>query len=512
MPSGGGRRGGGGGIGGGLIGALLPMLFRNPKLLLIGAVILGILWFMGGLDGCGSMMQQAGGGDLASLFSRGADLDPAQYDKAEVYEPLADNVKNPLPERVTLAEFAPPRRNQGQQGSCVAWASAYAARSIIQNRAASDGEATAFSPSFTYNRIKIENSGCQGSYILRAMEDMLARGAVPYSEFAYTDQDCSAQPDSEDERIAAQYRIKGFQRLSRSDDPDSPVDMLAMKQYLAQGSPVVIGMMVGGSFMQAMQGRDTWIPTQEDTRMNSFGGHAMCVIGYDDYKEGGAFQIMNSWGKEWGLNGLAWVPYDAFSYFTREAYAIYPMSGSAEAKPDRFDIRFGLAIVDDQGAPTGAHIALAHHGGRVFRTPSPVPKGTRFKIEVTNNLECYTYLYGQETDGRAYVLFPYTAKHSPYCGVTGMRQFPRDHSLTADDAGDLDVMAILVANQPFDYRSIEAGLQESESNGLADGLPNVLGSELLPAESARYSSGETFGAVAPTTSNAMAIILQIDKR
>ncbi|MCB9184600.1 MAG: peptidase C1 [Flavobacteriales bacterium] len=512
MPSGGGRSGGGG-IGGGLLGALLPLLFRNPKLLLIGAVILGIVWFMGGLDGCGGAMSDSGG--LLAQLTRGATLDPAEYDKAEVYEPLADNVKSPLPERASLERFAPPRRNQGQQGSCVAWASAYAARSIIHNQAA-ESQSAAFSPSFMYNRIKIENSDCQGSYILRAMDDMLKRGAVPFSQFAYTDQSCSARPDAETERAAERYRIKGFQRLSRSDDPNSPVDMVAMKQYLSQGSPVVIGMMVGGSFMQDMMGREVWIPTQADTRLQGFGGHAMCVIGYDDYKlggeSGGAFQIMNSWGPEWGKNGIAWVPYDAFGYFAKEAYAVYPMGENAEERTDRYDIRFGLAVVDEQGKPTGAHIALEHRGGRVFRTAGAIPKGTRFKIEVTNNLECYTYLYGQEVDGSPYVLFPYTPKHSPYCGTTGMRQFPRDQSLTADDAGTLDVMAILVSNQPFDYPDINERMKRSGRSGLNEALPAVLGEELLPAADASYTSGETFGAVAPATRNALAVILEIEKR
>jgi len=490
------------------------MLFRNPKLLIIAAVVLAILYFMGGLDGCGNMMQQSEGGGLLEQLTKGATLDPAEYDKAEVYEPLADNVKNPLPERASLERFAPPRLNQGQQGSCVAWASAYAARSIIHNQAsgAAPDRATAFSPSFMYNRIKIENSGCQGSYIKRAMDDLLARGAVPFSQFAYTDQDCNARPDAEDEQTAARYRIKGSQRLSKSDDPNSPVDMVAMKQYLSQGSPIVIGMMVGGSFMQDMQGRDTWIPTQEDTQMNGFGGHAMCVIGYDDYKEGGAFQIMNSWGKEWGKNGIAWVPYDAFSYFTKEAYAVYPMGQSAEEKPDRFDIRFGLAIVDERGVATGAHIALEHRGGRIFRTSSPIPKGTRFKVEVSNNLECYTYIFGEETDGSTYTLFPYTPKHSPYCGTTGMRQFPKDNSLTADDVGNMDVMAILVANQAFDYPAINSRMTSLPQRGLDAKLAAVLGSELLSADAATYSSGETFGAGAKATTNALAIVLQIDKR
>lgn len=503
--------GGGGGIGGGIIGALLPLLFRNPKLLIV-VLILGALWFFFG-KGCNTD-PNAAGGDLMSLFTKGATLDPAEYDKAKVYEPLADNVKSPLPERYSLQEFAPPRLNQGQQGSCVAWASAYAARSIINNRATGEAPSreTAFSPSFLYNQIKIENSGCQGSYILRAMENMLQNGVAPLSKFAYTDQNCDREPGSEERSIAQRYRIKGFQRLSASDDPNSPVDMVAMKQYLSQGSPVVIGMMVGGSFMQDMQGRDTWIPTREDTQMNGFGGHAMCVIGYDDYKEGGAFQIMNSWGKDWGKNGIAWVPYDAFSYFAKEAYAVYPMGESADEKPDRFDIRFGLAIVDQRGVATGAHIALEHRGGRIFRTSSPIPKGTRFKVEVSNNLECYTYIFGEETDGSTYTLFPYTPKHSPYCGTTGMRQFPKDNSLTADDVGNMDVMAILVANQAFDYPAINSQMTSARERGLDAKLAAVLGKELLGADAANYSSGETFGAGARATTNALAIVLQIDKR
>ncbi|HMZ50188.1 MAG TPA: hypothetical protein PLP28_14485, partial [Flavobacteriales bacterium] len=170
-------RGGGGSPnigGGGLIGMLLPMLFKNPKLLLILLVVGGLFYFMGGSKGCAG----GGGGGVAevvsNLFNKGATLDPKEYDKAEVFEPLADNVKNPLPEKVSLEAFAPPRLNQGQQGSCVAWASAYAARSIVNNAATKQTPTTAnaFSPSFLYNQIKIENSGCQGSYLIRAMENM----------------------------------------------------------------------------------------------------------------------------------------------------------------------------------------------------------------------------------------------------------------------------------------------------------------------------------------------------
>jgi hypothetical protein len=276
----------------------------------------------------------------------------------------------------------------------------------------------------------------------------------------------------------------------------------------------VIGMMVGGSFMQDMEGREKWLPTQSDYQMAGFGGHAMCVIGYDDYKFGeeGGFQLQNSWTPQWGKNGRAWVRYSDFAFFCKEAYAVYPQNEGVDVKPTEFDIRFGLAQVDAKGSATGAHIALRHQQGRVFRTATPIHKGDRFKIEVTNNAECYTYLFGLETDGSTYVLFPYTPKHSPYCGITGTRIFPRDQSLTADEVGDMDVMAILVANQPMDYPKINDAMKASPAQGLDAKLAAVLGDELTAADAPTYTEGETFGAKAPAETNTLAIVLQIDKR
>lgn len=513
-------RGGGGfpnigGGGGGLIGALLPLLFKRPKLLLVLVAVLAVLYFLGGSKGC----NMEGGGNAANvvsnLFNRGATLDPSQYDKAEVFEPLADNVKNPLPERVTLESFAPPRLNQGQQGSCVAWASAYAARSIVNNEATKQTPRTetAFSPSYLYNQIKLGND-CQGSYLVRAMETMQKGGVAPFSKFAYDDQDCSRPPTDEAREAAKNFRIKGFQRLSKSDDPESKVDMLAMKQQLNQGAPVVIGMMVGGSFMQEMEGQEKWVPNDMDYQMSGFGGHAMCVIGYDDYKFGqdGGFQLMNSWGTDWGKNGLAWVSYRDFDFFAKEAYAVYPQGEGVDVKPSRFDLRFGLAVVDAKGKATGENIPLRREGGRVFRTTKPIAKGTRFKIEVTNNAECYTYLFGEETDGSTYVLFPYTPKHSPYCGITGTRVFPKDHSLTADEMGTTDVMAILVYNQPVNYPQVNEVMKQNAAKGLEAKLTAALGNELMNADGLTYSEGATFGASGPAGSNAVAFVLKIDKR
>lgn len=509
--------GGGGGLGS-LLPILISMLMKNPKLMIVVLGIGALLYFTGGLKGC----LGEGGGNVSQLlqFATGGNMDPAVYDKAEVYEPLADNVSAPLPERFSLEKYAPKRLNQGQQGSCVAWASAYAARTIVQAAAnEQDPNGTAFSPAYMYNQIKIEGSDCQGSYIDRAMKQMSQSGALPFSQFAYTDQSCAKEPSTEEMQRAMPFKIKGYQRLSQSGDPRSMVDMGAMKQQLSQGSPIVIGMMVGGSFMQDMMSQDKWLPKQSDYAMSGFGGHAMCVIGYDDYKfqdeyakPMGGFQIMNSWGPEWGKNGLAWVSYDDFAHFTKEAYAVYPMGEGVDVAPRTFDIRFGLPVVDAAGEVTGEYIALRHTGGRTFRTETPVAKGTRFKVEMTNNVECYAYCFGQETDGSTYILFPNTPKHSPYCGITGTRQFPRDQSMTADEVGTTDVMTILVYREAVDFNKVDAALKASNAPTLDARLNAVLGGELVEAGSMSYSAGKTFGASGPATKAAMAIVLEIEKR
>ena len=91
---------------------------------------------------------------------------------------------------------------------------------------------------------------------------------------------------------ARQYKMRGFNRLTPG-DRNNVIDLHAIKENISQGAPVVIGMQVGGSYMQPMMGKDLWEPTQEDRAMIGFGGHAQCVVAYDDSKYGGAFLIMN---------------------------------------------------------------------------------------------------------------------------------------------------------------------------------------------------------------------------
>lgn len=491
---------------GGGFGALLPLLIsivsRNPKLLFLLIAAALLFWIFGG-GGALIADQDANSAD----YGLGMEMRQEVYDQANVYEPLADNKKNPLPERISLIDHAPARLNQGRQGSCVGWASSYAARTILHARQTGiNPNRMPFSPSYVYNQIALE--GCQGSYMINAMETLLKDGDVPMSQFAYDERTCQVQPDRSIRANASEYRIRGYNRLSMDHDKYA-VNMLAIKQNLAQGAPVVIGMQVGGSFMQAMQGKETWIPTRGDYSMRGFGGHAMCVIGYDDYHYNGegAFQIMNSWGPEWGKDGIGWVRYKDFEHFTKEAYGYYPMGDATRVTTTALNASVGLI-----NTGTGNYLQLKQEGVNSFSTVRPISPGDKFKVEMTNSVECYVYIFGQETDGSSYVLFPYTAKHSPYCGITGTRIFPRDYSMVADDLGNRDYIAAVFTKTAIDFDRMNTMINQASGTNYSDKVQNALGNAGL--RDVAFTSGDQIGfKVSQMTENqALGVVIAMDKQ
>lgn len=526
---GGGFSGGGRGGGGGLI-SFLPMLLslfagrgRNTSgggtgggcggksiiLLVIVAVAGYFFFFRGGSDNSGGIVSNV----VKNIFSQsGYNFSPEQFKKASVYEGLeADNTKNPLPESVSLLRFAPDRQNQGKQGSCVAWSSVYAARTIVE--AASTGQSgnsTAYSPAFVYNQIGLED--CQGSYIQNAMEFMTNKGVLPYNDFPYTDEECSRQPTQSLWNKASQNRMHGFTRLTNGESVNG-INVRAVKEHLAKDAPVVIGMMVGGTFMQEMMGKEMWAPTSEDRSQMGFGGHAMCVIGYDDRKQ--AFQIMNSWGPEWGNNGIGWVRYADFKEFVREAYGIDPMPKRGDALNQAFECNIGLVKNDNK-----QYIPLKVKSGNVFETVSTVAPGTAFKMEIKNATECNIYIFGQETDGSSYTLFPYPDKtdptktqFSPYCGITGYRLFPRGKSMVPDNVGTKDVFAIVVTKKAIDWYATNTAISNSTKSDygskVREGLQN---SDITGVRFATGSGGTINFKADDDQKNAVICVVEVNKQ
>ncbi len=477
----------------------IPMLLRMFKgkwLFLL--IIAGVVYYFWSKSGSSLLS------DDSSNPGRGCEMKQEIYDQAEVYEPLAVD-RNTMPSSVSLEKYCPPRLNQGQQGSCVGWGSSYAARTILEaTRTGQNPKDIAFSPAYLYNQIGLE--GCQGAYIKNAMDVLSRQGDLPFSQFPYDQYSCDNQPSSSQVAQAAQYRMKGYNRLSVGSE-DYKTDINGIKQHLAAGAPVVFGMFVTESFTNGMMGRKVWRPTSRDYNGPNLGGHCMCLVGYDDNFEGGAFQVMNSWGKEWGENGIAWIKYNDFLSFTQEAYGTYPMGSISTTSSEKLAALLGLVDTDSK-----KYIPLTYVSGNVFKSSSALRKGQKFKIEIKNSTECYVYCFTEESNGTSSVLFPYNKKHSPYCGVTGSRLFPKNQSMIPDEVGNKDYMAVIVSKTPLDYAALNNKINQSRQVGYANKINDVFRNTTLQDVRFGNSNGAMAFQADKPEKKAVAMIVEISKQ
>lgn len=95
------------------------------------------------------------------------------------------------------------------------------------------------------------------------------------------------------------------------------MDKNEIKKILKE-KPLVSVMAVYQSFLHYRRG--VYHPLENDPFV---GFHCIAVVGYDD--DLGAWLIRNSWGRDWGMDGYAWVKYG-----TCLMYAMYELEVDPE--------------------------------------------------------------------------------------------------------------------------------------------------------------------------------------
>ncbi|HNU87505.1 MAG TPA: hypothetical protein PKJ94_04420, partial [Ferruginibacter sp.] len=164
------------------------------------------------------------------------------------------------------------------------------------------------------------------------------------------------------------------------------------------------------------------------------------------------------------------------------------------------------------------YIPLRLKSGNVFETVNTVAPGTKFKMEIKNSVECYTYIFGQETDGSSYTLFPYPSKEdatktsfSPYCGITGYRLFPRGKSLVPDNVGNKDVFAIVVTKQALDWYAVNNAISKSSGNSYAGKVAAALNQQGIGNVRFATGNGGTINFREDGAQNAVICLVEVNK-
>jgi len=245
-----------------------------------------------------------------------------------------------LPQSVDLAADCAPINDQGNWGSCTAFAVGDGAYNHELNRIYHPfgwdlaNPAYRVSPKYLYivsgELEGVPPGGDYGRWTDQVIEGLVDHGVAtelnaPY-DLIYDNNWSQAALDD-----AQVLKINSWQRV----DCSTADGIANVKTILAlQRKPLAFQMYLDASFF-AYQAGQVWYP-QSDIPV---GGHAMCIVGYDDAK--GAFKVRNSWGEYWGDNGYVWIAYDAFLAYSTGALAYTLTDEYAPAVATHFGLPSG---------------------------------------------------------------------------------------------------------------------------------------------------------------------------
>jgi len=443
---------------------------------------------------------------FAQSYGKGAILDPERYEQTDAKPVLVTRSYTSLPRSVSLNQYSPIPEDQGPYGTCVGWSTAFAARTISESIAlertirtsASDN---AFSPAFIYKNIS-DNEGQNGAAISFALNFMKDSGIVKRQ---------AAEKTTAFEKIplslfinARRYPISGYVRLfsnPRSIPGTTNERVPPVKKSLAEGKPVIIGMNCPDSFEEA---KDIWRP-MENPNVN-YGGHAMCVVGYDDDKD--AFEIQNSWGTDWGNEGYIWIRYGDFAAFIYEAYEIIEnLANYTES------VQFAASIeIEVYNDARGMPVTFDRQG--FYRTRLSYKEGIQFQFQMTNRQPAYVYAFSMDNSSTEIErVFP-PEKTSPVLDYSESTvAWPGEYeSMRLTGPADTDFLIVLYSKEALDIGAIERRFA-SERGSFPQRVEKAVGPNFIPYDGVQYASNKMeFTAQTQNPLAVLGLLLAIDRQ
>ena len=445
-------------------------------------------------------------------YPRGAILDAESYDTLPRRAFLATRSYEGLPRSFSLKQYAPLPGDQENYGTCVAWAAAYAARTIAESvaldrRNQTETTQNVFSPVYIYRNIQPDDHDLQrGAQIHWALDLMRDSGAVRMLDIErsvdFRRVDVSLYRDSR------RYPIGGYVTLFSREDRQKPALVTRIvKKSLTEGKPVIIGMNTPDSFLEA---RNVWQPRENPE--NYYGGHAMCVVGYDD--ERGAFELLNSWGRKWGNGGFIWVPYRAFVDFVMESYEMIENLASF-SDTVRFEGFARLEIVDRAGASRQARFTRTPDG--YYKAAEVYTEGTQFRFVMGAGENAYAYTFAVSQPSRdgslssPILLFP-------QAGVLPLLNYRdsavilpgEDNTFSLDADAGTEYFITLYSKQTLDIQAIMRRFASLRGT-LSDRLPKAVGNNFWRTMS--YNENEASFTAQPDDPRAItALVVAVEHR
>lgn len=276
------------------------MSLRRSTLQLVSLGALALMALGCGVKGVAPGVAKAGGYALRAAGQPGgrfAGFDVQRYRTVNLPNARPKQLPSPsapLPPKVDLRAQATGIYDQLELGSCTAYAVGKGLREFMLK---ASGQPTELSGLFLYyeaRKLRGNTAEDSGSTVSDAMKAAGAVGCAPEAVWPYDLFKFAEKPPSEAYKAAKAFRLQGGVQLAGLSD---------IKKALAAGQMVVFGMYIFRPFRD-LEVDTVPMPGDHDVPV---GGHAIAVVGYDDQRQ--ALLLRNSFGRQWGKEGHAYLPY-----------------------------------------------------------------------------------------------------------------------------------------------------------------------------------------------------------
>jgi hypothetical protein len=286
---------------------------------------------------------------------------------------------------------------------------------------------------------------------------------------------------------------------------DDTAKIQAVKKALSEKKPVIIGMNTPLSFNTA---KSPWQPWESPA--TSWGGHALCVVGYDDTQYGGAFEIQNSWGEDWGNGGYIWIRYDSFTKFVKEAYElIEDLTTYKDAT-----LYSGFVDIELFGSDKGMPVIYNESG--YYRSSVSYPSGTRFRFIMGNNNPAYVYAFTADSSTKnTNLIFPLEElNESPVLDYSENKvAFPGEYDwMQMDNVTGTDYLIVLYSKHELNINEIRERFVNA-SGSFPERAARAVGTDYVPHSNIKYERSKmAFSGSMMNKQAVMALLLAIDHK
>ncbi len=201
-----------------------------------------------------------------------------------------------------------PVRDQGDEGTCVAFASVVGVKEYFDRK--EYRKCIELSPRYVYSFCK-QLDGIpdeEGTYPRIAMKVLLKKGVCPERYWPYTPHQRDGYKPGADKQ-APIFRIKAYARIK---------GVLEMQRSLVVNGPFLAGVQVFEGWFGKTAARSGRIPMPGKGE-EPVGGHAICIVGYDETTR--SFKFKNSWGKGWAEAGYGYLSYNYMQRYCMDAWS-----------------------------------------------------------------------------------------------------------------------------------------------------------------------------------------------